>query len=187
MGGQDAIIVPIPTSPIPWTHVKLQKPSLLVSKEEQARTSNQEEPAQVEKTVMEYLNDTISRRMRRLWRDFYIKRNGKRPTTVRTMSHERTVWMVQEIYDARRQMDVMFMEPQREVIRGPMNMETLKNVYQENFLDFFYKFMLEKYIFEDVVLQVVYEFFTALQSYEQKDDVSPPMIMLLLLYEILIT
>lgn len=141
-------------NPIPLsqkvTHLKLIRPALRL------RTTFpgvKEEPVISEPTEDEAFE--ISPAMFKIWKNFYDKREGKKPLCKRYLTLAKLKGLVLELYDT----------------KWMWEKEQTNEDDAESLLNSFYRFLQTRYVYPEIYIKVAYDVIAAIQLFEMDDDV----------------
>ncbi|KAJ3151655.1 hypothetical protein HDU86_006074 [Geranomyces michiganensis] len=111
--------------------------------------------------ITEDENEEATPTFRKLWKEFYEKREGTKPQATRIMAASKVLGIILDIYDRRWEYECVIdrdTEHERELSR----FELAK--------DFFYEQMTERYQIKDIARKAIHDFYTSLQLLEEANS-----------------
>ncbi|KAJ3277433.1 hypothetical protein HK104_003301 [Borealophlyctis nickersoniae] len=146
------------------THVKFTQPPLRLrttfnraefESDMVTRLAEEDEEGVTEDEDLSHVITQATKTFKKIWKDYYEKREGYKPKLNRPFPISRSLGFVQEIYDI------------RWAFEEEIEKNEEKDVVLPKFIDFFYEFMENRYQVKEVAFKAIHDILTALQQHEE--------------------
>ncbi|TPX57516.1 hypothetical protein PhCBS80983_g03779 [Powellomyces hirtus] len=154
-------IVELPPS---VTHLRFFHPSLRLRTNFNRATFEVDLPVKLamldyEPGITEDENEEASPAFKKLWKEFYENREGRKPQASRVMQPSKLLGIIQDIYDMRWLYEL-------DIDRDLENEDCSLSRFEE----FFYEQMEERYQIKDIARKAIHDFYTSLQLVEESNS-----------------
>ncbi|KAJ3178576.1 hypothetical protein HDU87_003399 [Geranomyces variabilis] len=145
------------------THIRFSHPSLRLRTNFNRAVFEADLPVRLamldyEPGVTEDENEEATPTFRKLWKEYYEKRDGTKPQATRVMTASKVLGIILDIYD------------RRWAYECEIDRDTEHERELSRFEDFFYEQMIERYQIKDIARKAIHDFYTSLQLLEETNS-----------------